>query len=259
MAGDEARARAGSAGRADRADGDPVDIDELTARIDAALPQTQCRRCGYPSCRDYASAVAEGATGINRCPPGGAEGIDRLASLTHRLPQPLDVSCGTEGPRRVAWIVESHCIGCTLCIAACPVDCIVGAPKRMHTVMEPECTGCELCVPACPVDCILLEVVTPGRSGWRAWTAQQARESKMRFDARTARLARLARQNDERLVAKARHKLDDIAAASRLDDPALLARKRELVEAAVRRAQARLVAVPAKASVSPPPAGKIEP
>ncbi len=249
-----------AAASGDRADADAAVDLALTARIDRALPQTQCRRCGYPSCHDYARAITESAARINRCPPGGAQGIARLAAITGQPVEPLDPDCGVDGPRHVAWIVEAHCIGCTLCIAACPVDCIIGAPKRMHTVIEPECTGCDLCRPACPVDCIVLESVTPGRSGWQAWTDDQACASKVRFDAREARRSRLAVQRGERLLAEARHKLDDLAAASRVDDAVVLARKRELVEAAVRRAQERLAAGRNDcASRLPKPTGKIEP
>ncbi len=123
-------------------------------KIDALLPQTQCQRCGYPDCREYAEAIAAGATGINRCPPGGQETLEALATLTGRPASRVDPALGGFTPGRVAFIVETLCIGCTKCIQACPVDAIVGAPKRMHTVIEALCTGCELCIPPCPVDCI---------------------------------------------------------------------------------------------------------
>ena len=129
-------------------------LDALIDRIDAALPQTQCTRCGYPACRPYAEAVARGAAAINRCPPGGAEGVRALARITGRSVLPLDPECGAETPPRVAVIEEGVCIGCTKCIQACPVDAIVGASKLMHTVVADLCTGCELCIPPCPVDCI---------------------------------------------------------------------------------------------------------
>ena len=116
----------------------------LAARIDDALPQTQCTRCGFPDCRGYSEAIAFDNADINRCPPGGQQGIHRLADLTGRAPLPLDSERGVEGPRRLAVIDEQWCIGCTLCIKACPVDCIVGAPKTMHTVIDAQCTGCEL-------------------------------------------------------------------------------------------------------------------
>jgi electron transport complex protein RnfB len=122
--------------------------------IDALLPQTQCTRCGYPTCGAYAAAIARGEARINRCPPGGAAGIRALAVLTGQPVQPLDPDCGEETPPRVAIIREDICIGCTKCIQACPVDAIVGAAKLMHTVIPQLCTGCELCIPPCPVDCI---------------------------------------------------------------------------------------------------------
>ena len=128
----------------------------LTDRIDATLPQTQCTRCGYPACRPYAEAIARGEAPINRCPPGGMEGVRALARITGQPVLPLDSACGVEAPPQVAMIDESVCIGCTKCIQACPVDAIVGAGKLMHTVVADLCTGCELCVPPCPVDCIAM-------------------------------------------------------------------------------------------------------
>ncbi len=125
----------------------------LVERINAVLPQTQCGQCGYPGCRPYAEAIATGVA-INRCPPGGAHTITRLASLLEQRELPLDSRHGSETPRKVAFIREAECIGCTKCIQACPVDAIIGAPKRMHTVIERDCTGCDLCVAPCPVDCI---------------------------------------------------------------------------------------------------------
>ena len=155
---------------------------DLTARLDAALPQTQCTRCGYPDCRSYAAAMACGEADINRCPPGGHEGILRLAQITDRVPLPLDPDHGVESPRSLAVIDETWCIGCTLCIKACPVDAIVGANKLMHTVIEPCCTGCELCIPVCPVDCINLENVTGEKTGWSAWTSQEAESARERYE-----------------------------------------------------------------------------
>lgn len=134
----------------------PSRIAALIDRIDAALPQTQCRRCGYPACRPYADAIARGEAAINRCPPGGMGGVRTLARITGAPPLPLDPECGAESPPQVALIDEDACIGCTKCIQACPVDAIVGASKLMHTVLADACTGCELCLPPCPVDCIAL-------------------------------------------------------------------------------------------------------
>jgi electron transport complex protein RnfB len=135
---------------------DTSDAEALVARIDASLPQTQCGRCGYPACRPYAEAVARGDAPINRCPPGGAEGVRMLARITGQPVLPLDPACGAEAPPRIALIDEDACIGCTKCIQACPVDAIVGASKWMHTVIADRCTGCELCLPPCPVDCIAM-------------------------------------------------------------------------------------------------------
>jgi electron transport complex protein RnfB len=222
----------------------------LADRIDAALPQTQCTRCGEPDCRRYAEAIADGRAPINRCPPGGAEGIARLAAITGQPVLPLDATHGQEGPRALAVIDEAWCIGCTLCIKACPVDCIVGAPKRMHTVIEPLCTGCELCVPACPVDCITMEPVTPGASGWAAWSPAQAGQARERYDFHRERVERERRDNDQRLAAKAAQKLADIGAASRHTDPAVLEAKRAVVAAALARVRARQAA-----PTTPPPSG----
>lgn len=154
---------------------------DLAARIDAALPQTQCTRCGYPDCASYAQAIASGDAAINQCPPGGAEGVVRLAAITGLPVLPLSAEHGVEGPRTVAFIDEAWCIGCTLCIKACPTDAIVGSHKRMHTVIEPYCTGCELCIPVCPVDCIQLETVSGSATGWAAWSAPLALQARQRY------------------------------------------------------------------------------
>ena len=211
----------------------------LADRLDAALPQTQCTRCGYADCRHYAQAMARGEAPINQCPPGGAEGIARLATITGDPVIALNPSHGHEGPRKLVVIDEDWCIGCTLCIKACPVDCIVGAPKSMHTVIEHLCTGCELCLPVCPVDCISVEEATPGASGWAAWSPAQADEARQRYAAHRERTERDRRENDERLAAKAEAKLTDLARASTITDPAALERKRAVIEAALARARAR--------------------
>lgn len=153
----------------------------LVAQIDAALPQTQCTRCGYPDCTRYAQAIADGTAAINQCPPGGAQGIARLAAITGQPILPLSAEHGQEAPRAVAVIDESWCIGCTLCIKACPTDAIVGSHKKMHTVIEPYCTGCELCIPVCPVDCIQLENVSGAATGWAAWSAPLADQARQRY------------------------------------------------------------------------------
>jgi electron transport complex protein RnfB len=155
----------------------------LAEAVDAALPQTQCRRCGYEACRPYAEAIAAGVA-INRCPPGGDRLIARLSALTGQPVTALDRTRGEPGRLTVARIDEALCIGCTLCIDACPVDAIVGAAKRMHTVLPALCTGCELCLPPCPVDCIAM--VAAGR----AWSPEDARAARDRYVARNRRLAR---------------------------------------------------------------------
>jgi electron transport complex protein RnfB len=210
----------------------------LAERLDAALPQTQCTRCGYPDCRAYADAMADGVA-INRCPPGGTEGIVRLAAITGRAVLALDTERGHEGPRALAVIDEAWCIGCTLCIKACPVDCIVGASKVMHTVIDGQCTGCELCVPVCPVDCIAMLPVTGDRSGWAAWSDVQAGEARERYTFHQMRVERDRRENDERLAAKAEAKLADLESHTRLTDPAAIERKRAVIEAALARARER--------------------
>ncbi len=211
----------------------------LIQQLDAALPQTQCTRCGYPDCQAYAQAIGQGEADINRCPPGGAEGIVRLAAITGKAVVPLAPERGVEGPRKLAVIDEAWCIGCTLCIKACPVDCIVGAPKLMHTVIDSLCTGCELCVPVCPVDCISMPPITPGRSGWQAWSAEQADQARQRYAFHTLHVQREKRENDERLAAKAQAKLADLSSHSQITDPEVLAAKRAVIDAALQRARAK--------------------
>jgi electron transport complex protein RnfB len=161
----------------------------------ALLPQTQCTRCGYPDCESYATAIDDGVAPINQCPPGGETGIQRLASLLGVPATPLNPENGFEGPRSVVWIDEAWCIGCTLCIEACPVDAIIGTHKRMHTVIEQDCTGCELCLPVCPVDCIEIENVSGTATGWEAWSAAQAEDARQRYAARQQRLQSAAPAN----------------------------------------------------------------
>jgi electron transport complex protein RnfB len=214
-------------------------VNALAARLHAALPQTQCTRCGYPDCAGYAEAIAGGEAEINRCPPGGAEGIVRLADISGRKPVPLDPETGVEGPRTLAVIDEDWCIGCTLCLDACPTDAIVGGNKRMHTVIERYCTGCELCVPVCPVDCIALENTTDDRTGWRAWSQPQADEALARYEARKLRKVRDASEHAERLERKAEAKLADLPALTHGAEGEELARKKAVIEAALARARAK--------------------
>jgi Na+-translocating ferredoxin:NAD+ oxidoreductase subunit B len=202
----------------------------LALRIDAALPQTQCTRCGYPDCRHYAESIASGEAGINQCPPGGAQGIARLAQITQQAAQPLAAERGVEGPRLLAVIDEAWCIGCTLCIEACPVDCIAGSHKRMHTVIEVLCTGCELCVPVCPVDCIALENASGAHTGWAAWSAAQADEARARYGRHVQRNSRERRENEQRL---------ERTTAPDPGSPPSADPKRALIEAAMARARAQ--------------------
>jgi Na+-translocating ferredoxin:NAD+ oxidoreductase subunit B len=208
--------------------------------LNDALPQTQCTRCGYPDCASYALAMAEGQADINQCPPGGQTGIERLAALTGRPASPLNPDHGREGPRHVAVIDEAWCIGCTLCIKACPTDAILGANKLMHTVIEPWCTGCELCIPVCPVDCIALENVTGEQTGWAAWSPAQAQTARTRFEARQQRLQREEADHQRQQVAKAEHKLADLATHTKgAESPSEVDRKRAIIEAALAKAKAR--------------------
>ena len=211
----------------------------LAERILAALPQTQCTRCGFDDCAGYAQALAQSQTDINQCPPGGEQGVARLAALTGRPPSALNPAHGREGPRLMMFIDEAWCIGCTLCIKACPVDAIVGANKLMHTVLEAHCTGCELCLPVCPVDCIGVENASGTRTGWAAWSEQQAHEARKRYEFNSMRRKRDERENNEKLEEKARMKLADLAEHSQHTDTAVLDRKRAVIEAALARAKTR--------------------
>jgi H+/Na+-translocating ferredoxin:NAD+ oxidoreductase subunit B len=191
---------------------------ELVERIDALLPQTQCAKCGHPGCRPYAEAIVAGSAGINQCPPGGDAGIRALAQLLGREYRPLDARYGVETQRRVAVVDEERCIGCTLCIGACPVDAIVGAAQHMHTVLTELCSGCDLCVPPCPVDCIAMVAAAADD----VWDRARADGARSRHEWRGARLARDRREQAQRKTAAAR--------------------KRAAVQAAIDRARAKKAA-----------------
>jgi Na+-translocating ferredoxin:NAD+ oxidoreductase subunit B len=215
-------------------------IPDLADQIDALLPQTQCTKCGYPACRPYAEAITRGDAEINQCPPGGADGIAKLAALLGRKPLPLNPANGVEQERIAALIDEHLCIGCTLCIQACPVDAIVGAPKLMHTILLQHCTGCELCVPPCPVDCIaMLGVVELSRRGAviaHNSAEELASEARRRYEIHQARTARAAEERDARVATRPEKKVKrvDLGAA-----PHDLQRKKAAVQAALERARTR--------------------
>ena len=226
-------------------------MSSLAERINDALPQTQCTRCGYPDCKAYAQAIAQENAPINQCPPGGIEGVVALARLTNQSPLPLNPEHGAEGPMTVAVIDEAWCIGCTLCIKACPTDAILGSNKVMHTVIESACTGCDLCLPVCPVDCIEMVPVSGDKTGWAAWSPALATQARQRYEARQKRLIAEEREHAARTEAKAAMKLADLEAHTRpLEDTSGLssdlsaadkemARKRAIIEAAMAKAKAR--------------------
>jgi electron transport complex protein RnfB len=211
----------------------------LADRVLAALPQTQCTRCGYPDCAGYAQAVALGQAGINQCPPGGAQGVERLARLTGLPVVTLNPDHGVEGPRSTVFIDENWCIGCTLCIKACPTDAIMGSNKLMHTVLPAYCTGCELCLPVCPVDCIELENVSGAATGWAAWSTELADQARSRYQFNTLRRQRAHEENGMRLEEKALLKLADLAQHSQHTDTVILDKKRAVIEAALARSRAQ--------------------
>ena len=236
--------------------------DPLIAKIDAMLPQTQCRQCGFDGCEPYAAAIAEGRAQINQCPPGGEQGIRKLAKLLGTSPLPLNTAHGITKPKAAAFIDEQTCIGCTLCIAACPVDAIVGAARLAHTVISVECTGCELCIPPCPVNCISMiplsripyasqaEALAPDQSsiGISPFSNQQdemieaANRARSRYRSRLRRLERQKMEREEKLAM-----ITGVLKSGDSSAPIIAAPGTNVKRATIEAALAR-----AKASRSPP-------
>jgi electron transport complex protein RnfB len=233
-------------------------LKTLADQIEDLLPQTQCTKCGYPACRPYAEAIAAGEANYNQCPPGGQEGVVRLASLLGTPVIALNPDNGIERPRPLAIIDENLCIGCTLCLQVCPADAIIGAAKQMHTIIPELCTGCDLCVPPCPVDCIAMVPITGEKTGWDAWSQQEADAARERHD---WRLARLTRERDAAEARKAARMAGssgtesgteshiepntqpDASPGSKTDQPGAIpvddaqAKKRAIIQAAMDRAR----------------------
>lgn len=214
--------------------------DALIDKIDAILPQTQCRQCGFDGCRPYAEAIASGEVDINQCPPGDAAGIQKIADILGVAFKPLNTSHGMPKPKAIAFIDENSCIGCTLCLQACPVDAIVGAPKQMHTIVTDECTGCELCVAPCPVDCISM---VPDN------VVQMDQAASDR--ARSRHLYRLERLADDKMRKKPAKKTSASASQPVATTPA--SRKKQIVQAAIQRAMAARAEMENNKSINPNP------
>lgn len=185
-----------------------TELNELINKINNVLPQTQCTKCGYDGCKPYATAIANNQAPINRCPPGGDDGIAKLAKLLNQQIIPLDTECGVHKPLEVAIIHEEHCIGCTICIQACPVDAILGANKLMHTILYDQCTGCELCVDPCPVDCI--EMVPANRE----WTESDAITAKQNYEDRNHRLNQVMPNMESGAIARTLSNKASLSAAA---------------------------------------------
>ena len=211
----------------------------LFSRLHAALPQTQCTRCGYPDCAAYAHAIADDAAPINQCPPGGQEGVQRLAAITRSHAATLNPANGAEGPRAIAVIDDAWCIGCTLCLPVCPTDAILGSNKTMHVVIESHCTGCELCIPVCPVDCISLENVTGERTGWSAWSQPEAENALRRYQLHSIRRPETRGRSPKTLVNEEKSPIEAALSPTGAENSAVAAdRKRSVIEAALARARA---------------------
>ncbi len=211
----------------------------LAERINAALPQTQCTRCGYPDCAAYAQAIAADQVPINQCPPGGAEGIARLAHITGQPIRALNPVHGMETARSVAVVDEAWCIGCTLCIAACPTDAILGSNKHMHTIITAHCTGCELCIPVCPVDCIQLENASGPLTGWSAWSDADAHKALDRYKLHSIRRTIDMRQSTKTLADMPTPPQTSTPAEPPPTDSTAASSKQSLIAAALARARAQ--------------------
>lgn len=220
-----------------------MDMQRIDA-IDALLPQTQCTRCGYPDCRAYAAAIHEERASYDQCPPGGQTGVRRIAKLLGRPEIPLNPEYGSESSRTAAVIDENRCIGCTLCIQACPVDAIMGSAKRMHTVLTIYCTGCDLCLAPCPVDCIdmiELDALASGGSDTAAQllglsTDDVAPYARRRYEAHQERIGREGHERPQRQDEQSGAKANKRAQPSL---PHSSDRKKEIISAALVRARAR--------------------
>ncbi len=231
---------------------DRTDGVSLADAIDALLPQTQCAKCGYAGCRPYAQAIVEGTADIDQCPPGGAVGISKLAQLLNRSEKPLNPRYGSEQPRAAALVEEAACIGCTLCIQACPTDAIIGAAKRMHTVVTEWCSGCGLCLPPCPVDCIVLlpvdQLARQGDDGAHQLlqldSAPLAQHWRRLYGERNNRRALEQKRREGRLGQKAENKLQSLTVEDAAPE---MTRKRAAIEAAIARARARRASKPSSA------------
>jgi len=217
-----------------------IDKIPLANRIDNILPQTQCGKCGYPGCRPYAEAIVNKEADINHCPPGGEEGIRDLANLLGVSFKPFAKDVILKPPA-VAFIDENICIGCTLCLQACPVDAISGASKQMHTIIAAQCTGCELCIPPCPVDCISMLPLPPSTLSEldaRAQKRVNAKAARERYHFRLERLERDKNEKAERLAQKAQSVAKTVAAPE-TDAQAV-------IQAALERAKAQAAAAKPK-------------
>lgn len=171
----------------------PMQLDDEAARLDALLPQFQCRQCGYVDCAHYAQALARKKASPTLCTPGGKRVAEELARFMRvLLPENIVFE---ERAAQCVEIIEADCIGCTRCLRECPLDALIGASKRMHSVLPLLCSGCGLCIPACPVDCMKLVPTA------HVWTNRDADDARTRYHARLQRLLkqslpRMAKQDE---------------------------------------------------------------